>query len=596
MHDPSLILASVSLAFQLFSGCIVAFELVSNALLIGSDAERYLTYLSLQEFLLFTFAKQSGIIDRHPEPDLDYDKINKWLAEIELLLTDIDHLKKRYGFDLSTSPKTGSAKKPSDGPRPNKDRSENLDLEFLYRANLLEERQRILLDAKALQRVACFPKKLWWSAIDRKKFKEFIADLAKWIQSLNDLLDLNRQRIILEYVSKTYERAVANTNKMDRLEDLFFAFLAAPNPEIPVALSRLKALHLAQFDSGSIKVENTLRSMDIPNSSITSDQLKIPVEQVEEESAHSALLGTVRVVIDWKRPRPEDIGGTAKTIFDSQVQALVRLLQIPKPEEFCALPLRGYLNDLPRKWGYVFNFPSHVNTEFKCESLYDLFHRPDCLPSLTDRMRLAQKLASALYLFHTAGWLHKAISSHNIVFFTPKATMSMGRGKPVNLLERPFIIGFDYSRLEENSEGSEKPPSNPAQDIYRHPKAQYPASLSNPFKAIYDIYSLGVVFMELAYWRRIESVLRDEKVLKKDGQGKLECTSKDLEKIPSILLELSVSQDLLKNVPFRVGDAYSHVITTCLTGKLEGSEQEYHKGLQDDFLRKVISPLKERRL
>ena len=576
--DLGLVLAGVSLAFQIFSGCIVAFDLLSTAFSFGQDAERHLAYLRLQEFLLFAFAQQAGIIEQRREPYLDYDRVQKSLAQIESLLTDIHRLERRYGFKVGDE-ESGHAPAKKSVPKsslPGKD-SNTPPLDFLYHANLVEERERILESGKRLSRVAGFPKKIWWSAVDQGRFKEFIADLAKWIQSLNDLLDSNRHRIQQDYLSNTYAKLISNTDQLERLENLFFAMLPVQNSALPVAMSKLKAIHLAQLSKhGGEKVLRSMAILDSSDNDATNfDDYNIPINEITDLSGHVGRFHESRVFVDLKDLRAEE-GNIVTITFNRQLRGLIRLLGVPKPAEFCTLTLRGYINDLPRTWGYVFDLPASAQIHWKCESLYDLLNRDDYLPSLTQRVRLAEKLASALYLFHSVDWFHKAISSHSITFFTTADERDS--------LSNPYFIGFDYSRLAMKVDESEKPRSNPHLDIYRHIKAQYPISLDEPFEAIYDIYSLGVVFLDLAYWRPIESVLVEENILNLN-----QCTSEDLGQVPAALLRLSTSSEPFYNTSFRVGDAFSDIIQTCLTGGFERTDQT---NWQDSFFEKVVTPLK----
>src|SRR4051794_38377438 len=60
-----------------------------------------------------------------------------------------------------------------------------------------------------------------------------------------------------------------------------------------------------------------------------------------------------------------------------------------------------------------------------------------CMPVLGDRFRLARDLAASVLEFHKAAWLQKGISSFNIVFFHPKASMEVNR---------MYFMGFLNSR------------------------------------------------------------------------------------------------------------------------------------------------------
>ncbi|KAI1205185.1 uncharacterized protein F4807DRAFT_444283 [Annulohypoxylon truncatum] len=53
---------------------------------------------------------------------------------------------------------------------------------------------------------------------------------------------------------------------------------------------------------------------------------------------------------------------------------------------------------------------------------------------------------------------------------------------------------------------TEKPRFDPLQDIYRHPHAQSSHTDGN-YRKCYDIYSLGVVLIEVALWNRIEDIV-----------------------------------------------------------------------------------------
>jgi len=53
---------------------------------------------------------------------------------------------------------------------------------------------------------------------------------------------------------------------------------------------------------------------------------------------------------------------------------------------------------------------------------------------------------------------------------------------------------------------TEKPKFDLSQDIYRHPDAQSSQTDGN-YRKSYDIYSLGVVLIEIAFWKSIEDIV-----------------------------------------------------------------------------------------
>jgi len=58
---------------------------------------------------------------------------------------------------------------------------------------------------------------------------------------------------------------------------------------------------------------------------------------------------------------------------------------------------------------------------------------------------------------------------------------------------------------------TEKPPENAASDLYRHPRVQgtgnRETASAGGFKKSYDLYSLGVVLLEIAYWKPLTKYL-----------------------------------------------------------------------------------------
>lgn len=65
-------------------------------------------------------------------------------------------------------------------------------------------------------------------------------------------------------------------------------------------------------------------------------------------------------------------------------------------------------------------------------------------PNLGDRFRLALKLSEFCLHIHSCGWLHKGLRPENILFFSDSDNASELSGT----IERPYVVGFEYSRKE----------------------------------------------------------------------------------------------------------------------------------------------------
>ena len=127
------------------------------------------------------------------------------------------------------------------------------------------------------------------------------------------------------------------------------------------------------------------------------------------------------------------------------------------------------------------------------------------VPDLDDRFGLAEKLSTALYQLQCSGWLHRKISSHNVVFFP----ITMENGEQRIILSQPRLIGWQTARYDDqiyaqHSEYTSVWRKNkwlPEELPYIHPAR--PAARVR-FKRSFDVYALGIVLAEIAFWEPID--------------------------------------------------------------------------------------------
>jgi serine/threonine protein kinase len=117
--------------------------------------------------------------------------------------------------------------------------------------------------------------------------------------------------------------------------------------------------------------------------------------------------------------------------------------------------------------------------------------------SLTCRIQLAIRLATAVLYVHAAKLVHKNIRPENILLLEPQGDDPTLRFP--HALGTSFLIGFDVVRKEDEA-SSRTGDEDWEKNIYRHPERQgmHPES---DFNMLHDIYSLGVVLLEIALWR-----------------------------------------------------------------------------------------------
>lgn len=162
----------------------------------------------------------------------------------------------------------------------------------------------------------------------------------------------------------------------------------------------------------------------------------------------------------------------------------------------------GYTDDADHsRYGLVYKAPSP-----SFSSLHSLIASNDLkTPDLDDRVRLASTLAVALWSLHSLDWLHKSICASNILFFpsafSKSAHSATASAALVPEVAKPHLVGFDASRPDLDTALSVVSKNPSIADLHRHP-----SSLRGlPHCKAFDIYSLGLVLLEIGLWKVLQS-------------------------------------------------------------------------------------------
>jgi len=259
-------------------------------------------------------------------------------------------------------------------------------------------------------------------------------------------------------------------------------------------------------------------------------------------SSHAYSLGTSLrsqdpVFVEWRSFIGED--NRPNRLAEEQIHELGDFLTVPhRPQEFRALDCVGLFKDKANtKYGLVYELPKHLRglrTEtrriYNPSTLTQLMRNVHGPVDLGIRFDLAKKLIYSVVVLHTCGWLHKNLCSDNIIFF-PARPATGEKVKPHRKdVGHPVIVGYGLSRpddipAEQKNLSGERvnnysvPHHSAARhrdhsdddnddkqskiDIYQHPdKAANP---NRRFRHSYDIYSLGLVLLEIGLWQNLKS-------------------------------------------------------------------------------------------
>ncbi|KAH7080742.1 kinase-like domain-containing protein [Paraphoma chrysanthemicola] len=259
------------------------------------------------------------------------------------------------------------------------------------------------------------------------------------------------------------------------------------------------------------------------------------------------------VLVEWREYGRQSADEAVQNELLVRADAIAEMLSQEKPTEFCALDCKGFYHDLQRSaFGLVFSYPTE-NFADQCgkepESLHGLLVQTSEIshrhPTLDDRFWIAYKLCRSVLEFHLVGWLHKRLSSSNVLFFPTSENLDD------DWFRVPYVVGFNHSRPDDVSAFTGGPESS-ATNHYQHPSY----FVKRRYCAEYDYYSLGVVLLEIGLWAPLSRLIRKQ-------QG-------SYEEIRQYLITKRLP--ILKK---SMGRQYYEAVKMCLQAGMEGSELGY---------------------
>jgi energy-converting hydrogenase A subunit M len=418
----------------------------------------------------------------------------------------------------------------------------------------------------AMTELAKHPKRLRWVLWDEDVFKSLLEELHIHTERLKDLLDDHRSAKQLNILSKMHLEMVQDRKSTQELHHVLRATTL-----------------MAEYATKPKGAQEPRRNAnDILRDMVRLKYLNVPVEQLDEEEiqkSHFAFSDDLHIVGDANRegrtPAILKVGGIQKAVWiewkpykmnfleddddeDAKIHpatrkrtaALARMLHIQKPDSFSTPHCLGFFDDRKRdrskhRFGWMFEMPQPDTVTKGIVSLFDIMENPATTrPSLNIRVALASNLACTLFYMHAVDWLHKAIRSDNVVF------ASDGDQPDLN---KPVLSGFEYSRPTGKSHTSERAEPIAVRDLYRWPGIQGQDVTDPRSRKTYDIYALGLVLLEIAYWQPLYKILQ----LKRQTIG-----FKAANRVRDDLLNSETSP--LKNLQNLVGNGYYNVVHRCI--------------------------------
>ncbi|KAL2057789.1 hypothetical protein ABVK25_002173 [Lepraria finkii] len=617
MVDPiGAAIGAASLTIQLLDGCVKGYQYFVAAAGMPDDCHYMRTRLQIEYLRLLDWTEVAGLIEYKDGQDLpDSLKSDRFvlvavLTEIRSSMEDLAEINGKY---IELRPEEDPAKKKEALELELVEQFSNISLAYEKKAGKRTYPRglnHIARSSAMAKDVVRHPKRLKWVAFDRDVFKKLLGRLTELNDYLHEMMHGHQARALEVATQRTYLEMLQVRVSVDELKHLVTAAmllqdrdLGEPssssvrrrNEKALASLAEFKTLNAANeasFDDKPPAYDSIVKSTQLNYSSMT---IFYENTNASDETWHNRTRtegkyypgdGTEHHIwIEWKtyEARRDRHLNKDMPIKENvkRVKELVALLQSDKPKEFCAPRCLGFFDDRDDKpqsdhdyrFGLVFE-KSTPNTVPK--SLHRLLTGPK--PSLTDRISLAHRIATCVLYLHAVNWLHKALRSDSVLFFSNEDRTT---------LPEPYLTGFEYARPDKNGETSTGGEVNDWWQLYVHPNYQG-SSAKGTYRKMFDIYSLGIILLEISYWKRVEDIV---------GIDPDVATTQEMRGIRQKLLRPDFGY--LAQVRADHGDRYHDAVRSCIEGgeafgvgeeESEGSIETGAK-LQRGFMTCVVDAL-----
>ena len=376
---------------------------------------------------------------------------------------------------------------------------------------------------------------------------------------------------VRESMTNTLENRILSTEDRNKLKSMEAAFLGADANSLDYGSTAYRRIGLlAAMKQIASALEH--RSKSSGTMLIDKGQITKPIEGFHWygiSTLHAVDGSEKQILIEWLEYDRSWAGRVNELI--QRVQDITSFRAPSSASHaFPVLTSAGFYHDVAKlSFGIVYYLPPRqskpslsISDKEKPMNLRDIISKIKSRtqrPSLDQVFGTALKLVNVVLTMHKASWLHKNISSYNIIFF-PNRFHSIAEA-----MTEPYFIGFSYSRLNLETAFTQGPNK---QLEYQHPEY-----LSGPkrFCQEYEYYSVGLVLLEMSLWLPLEAI------------------TEGIRGTPTEMLSVLLKEKVPKLKTY-MGSAYEEAVTTCLKGDFGGSSNPAE--VREAFERKVLLKIK----
>ncbi|KAK0117519.1 hypothetical protein ONS95_011859 [Cadophora gregata] len=458
---------------------------------------------------------------------------------------------------------------------------------------------------------------------------DFQRDALKKLASLEPRLDEDvKQRFIqvLESLRRLLEKASSTISKYtiptsvaagpSAVQKLRYALLeekvlATLEKEITAWENRFLMRLTVLVDMGSVDSTTTLAS----GSKNAKVNMRVPLLRLKDGSSVEVLQSPGELRSFEKENTTSGIYQTSDPtvlveLYEAQysddpkqrVEDLAGSLCAAEPDLMHIMPCMGYMKSGfgVSKPGLLFRYP--VSTQgMKPRSLRSLLLEPSIKHPLEDRVRMALELATAVWYIHSGGFVHKCIRPETILVFVEEADSSLPPDSSYSKypwkLGPSFLAGFTRFRSDDRAfESGRNEDSEVSRYCYRHPR-RWGIVAQEKFSMLHDIYSLGVILLEIGLWNSLLEWKNSQDKLPLGLAALLRGYTLEQVTTDPSLVRTRLIDTAKRQLPRVMGSKYTAVVVSCLSC-VEGGLTTSSKGLADRnpalaYMEAVVERLEE---
>lgn len=536
---------------QAFETCIKAYQFISIANNTDRDGSHFFSRLQWEHYRLLQWGKSTGLESGNPSEKLNWQYATQVLSEQETLLSSANKVKVRYNLDVSEEQVPLSRQKE--------------DLKERYVSGFIESLRRLRPELYPQRTYTTKAKngpikRLRWASVDKTQADRVVKDISELNDRLEALLDSADREWMRDAISDLLRDIISRCNNAGDIETIQSLInpKAVSSNDALAAAAMLKQIRILIRRSTS--VPNEISLPELRQLSYRRLKPRSPSQYLHYRGLEVCKYDGVDMIVDWRT-----VPGATWNVVERHMQCLALIMSKTDDPSFHTLPLLGLLAWQEQcRFGFVHRIPPSPKFRdgiWHHKSL-DAIISEHTMVSLTTRVDIAIQMAQTILQFHTAGWLHKAIRSHNIIFLASDSDDTVA-----SLLRDPYLVGFDYARPDSKSgqELTELPDTPLLIDLYRHPKSR--GIHRQSYQKDFDLYGFGCLLLELALWKPLAEVVALSHGIEIQDIIKAAESENRIVPFPSFL-GFEKNEKLHMSVMHSAGHIYCEAVKTCFSADM----------------------------